>query len=133
MVSSSLMLVSSDDRPIRGSVGAGGSRYRPGDKVEVLKKGTKWFPGEIVRERQDGSFDVRYDDGDSETGVHPDSIRMKGGGCAHGGYDGGGSGGPELREGTKVEARYKGKEKFYPGVIRRVNADGSFNIDYNDV
>ena len=38
-----------------------------------------------------------------------------------------------LREGMKVEARYRGKAKYYPGVIRRENRDGTFDIDYNDV
>ncbi len=38
-----------------------------------------------------------------------------------------------LREGTKVEARYRGKSKYYPGVIRRENRDGTFDVDYDDV
>jgi hypothetical protein len=38
-----------------------------------------------------------------------------------------------FREGAKVEARFRGKAKFYPGVIRRVNRDGSYDIDYDDV
>ena len=38
-----------------------------------------------------------------------------------------------LREGMKVEARYRGKEKYFPGVIRRENRDGTFDIDYTDV
>ncbi len=38
-----------------------------------------------------------------------------------------------LREGMKVEARYRGKEKYFPGVIRRENRDGTFDVDYNDV
>ena len=38
-----------------------------------------------------------------------------------------------LREGMKVEARFRGKERYYPGVIRRENRDGTFDVDYNDV
>jgi hypothetical protein len=38
-----------------------------------------------------------------------------------------------LREGMKVEARYRGKAKYYPGVIKRENRDGTFDVDYNDV
>ena len=37
-----------------------------------------------------------------------------------------------LREGMKVEARFRGKERYYPGVIRRENRDGTFDVDYND-
>ena len=37
-----------------------------------------------------------------------------------------------FREGDKVEARYRGKLRYYPGVIRRVNRDSTYDIDYND-
>ncbi len=41
--------------------------------------------------------------------------------------------GGSLREGMKVEARFKGKLRYYPGVIKRENRDGTFDIDYDDV
>jgi len=41
--------------------------------------------------------------------------------------------GSSLREGMQVEARYKGKTRYYPGVIKRENRDGTFDIDYDDV
>jgi hypothetical protein len=41
--------------------------------------------------------------------------------------------GGDLREGTKVEARYRGKARYYPGVIKRVNRDGTYDVDYDDV
>lgn len=56
--------------------------------------------------------------------------------------DAGGGGSPSrqgiaetvgLREGMKIEARYRGKSKYYPGIIKRENNDGSFDIDYADV
>ena len=102
--------------------------FNEGDKVEVLYKGkgTKWFSGKISRANRDGTYDIRYDDGDSESGAlstnirkHPDAV--------------GGSKPSSLREGMKVEARYRGKEKYFPGVIRRENRDGTFDVDYNDV
>jgi Ca2+-binding EF-hand superfamily protein len=31
-----------------------------------------------------------------------------------------------------VEARYRGKTRYYPGVIKRANRDGTFDIDYDD-
>ena len=97
-----------------------------GDKVEALYKGkgTKWFSGKISRVNRDGTYDIRYDDGDSEAGAlksnlrrHPDSSAAK----------------VSLREGMSVEARFRGKERYYPGVIRRENRDGTFDVDYNDV
>ncbi|GMI29033.1 hypothetical protein TeGR_g2542, partial [Tetraparma gracilis] len=37
-----------------------------------------------------------------------------------------------LSKGDKVEARYRGGAKFYPGKIARVNGDGTFDINYDD-
>ena len=38
----------------------------------------------------------------------------------------------ELKEGTAVEADYKGKGKYYAGKIARVRLNGTFDIDYDD-
>ena len=32
----------------------------------------------------------------------------------------------------KVEARYRGKSRYYPGVIGRAKGDGTYDIDYDD-
>ncbi len=45
----------------------------------------------------------------------------------------GSGGGGGLREGMKVEARFRGKLRYYPGVIKRENRDGTFDVDYDDV
>jgi len=37
-----------------------------------------------------------------------------------------------LREGAKVEARYRGRSKYYPGRISRDRGDGTFDVDYDD-
>ena len=34
--------------------------------------------------------------------------------------------------GAEVEARYRGKSKFYPGKIAKDNGDGTFAVDYDD-
>ena len=101
--------------------------FSEGDKVEVLYKGkgTKWFSGKISRVNRDGTFDIKYDDGDSEAGALKVNVRRHSEAAA--------ATRPVFREGMKVEARYRGKERYYAGVIRRENRDGSFDIDYNDV
>ena len=124
------MFVASELIRTRESMGASSRpeefNFVEGDKVEVLYKGkgTKWFSGKISRVNRDDTYDIRYDDGDSESGAlkinvrkHPDVAPAK----------------AVLREGSKVEARYRGKEKYYAGVIKRENRDGTFDIDYNDV
>ena len=35
-------------------------------------------------------------------------------------------------EGTKIEASYRGKGKYYAGKIARDNKDGTYDIDYDD-
>ncbi|KAL7993232.1 putative Tudor domain, Agenet domain, plant type, histone methyltransferase, Tudor domain 1 [Plasmopara halstedii] len=38
----------------------------------------------------------------------------------------------KFKEGDKVEAQYKGKSRFYPGVISRCRLNGTYDIDYDD-
>ena len=47
-----------------------------GDAVEVRYRGReKYYPGKIRRDRGNGKYDIAYDDGDRETGVHARLIR----------------------------------------------------------
>ena len=38
-----------------------------------------------------------------------------------------------FREGMKIEARFRGKLRYYSGIIKRDNRDGTYDIDYDDV
>ncbi|KAL7678652.1 hypothetical protein Plhal304r1_c096g0173721 [Plasmopara halstedii] len=38
----------------------------------------------------------------------------------------------KFKEGDKVEAQYKGKSRFYSGVISRCRLNGTYDIDYDD-
>merc|ERR1719181_787372 len=77
-----------------------------------------------MRVNTDGTYDIRYDDGDREMGVREADIEAQDGG--------GGGGGGNLREGDKIEARYRGKSKYYPGRISRDRGDGLYDIGYDD-
>jgi hypothetical protein len=49
---------------------------RKGAKVKGrYARGKSWYPGTISRCRPNGTFDIKYDDGDSEKGVCADMIR----------------------------------------------------------
>merc|ERR1711968_270096 len=97
-------------------------------KVEARYRGkSRYYPGKIRRVNRDGTFDIDYDDGEREMGVEENLIRS----LEPSGGGGGGSS-ARLEEGMKVEARYRGKSRYYPGKIRRVNRDGTFDIDYDD-
>jgi hypothetical protein len=37
-----------------------------------------------------------------------------------------------LRVGTKIDAQFKKRTKFYPGTVKTVHADGTYDIDYDD-
>ena len=71
---------------------------------------------------RDSTYDIDYDDGERETRVAKRLIRSK---------DGGG-GDDKLREGDLVEARYRGREKYYKGKITRDRGDGTYDIAYDD-
>ncbi|EEY68648.1 uncharacterized protein PITG_21913 [Phytophthora infestans T30-4] len=95
-----------------------------GQPIEAQYKGkSKFYPGVISRCRLNGTYDIDYDDGEKETGVAAELIRLLG-------KKGGGDSDDDpkqkkFREGDKVEAQYKGKSKFYPGVISRCRLNGT--------
>ena len=54
------------EKPIQGASQL--DEFEEGDKVEALYKGkgTKWFSGVVKRVNRDGTYEIRYDDGDNE-------------------------------------------------------------------
>ncbi|OQS06443.1 hypothetical protein THRCLA_20376 [Thraustotheca clavata] len=109
-------------------------KFKEGDKIEAQYKGkSKFYPGVISRARLNGTYDIDYDDGEKETGVAAELIRLKGGSSPKKNRDSDDESKPKkLKEGDKIEAQYKGKEKFYPGVIARARLNGTYDIDYDD-
>ncbi len=119
---------------------------KEGDAVEARYRGkSKLYPGKITRCRFDGSYDILYDDGERELGVARDLIKpkkrsdslekMSNGNVqrSNGESDNSaGTGGNRLKVGDAVEARYRGKNKLYPGKITRCRFDGSYDILYDD-
>ena len=115
-----------------------------GSKVEARYRGKgKFYPGKITRVRLNGTFDIAYDDGDKDVGISRDNIRV----IEPNGIDDLSNAvlanGEDLAQdkslkneklivGTKIEARYGGKSKFYPGKISRVRLNGTFDINYDD-
>ncbi|KAG3087787.1 hypothetical protein PC122_g8685 [Phytophthora cactorum] len=102
-------------------------RFEVGDVVKArYKKGTKLFSGKITRVRSDGTYDIKYDDGDTEMHVESSHIEAE----------------EELSSqdkkpesftvGDKVNARYKGGLKRFPGKILKVRMDGTYDIEYDD-
>ena len=91
---------------------------------------SKYYKGKISRVRADGTFDVAYDDGEAETRVEERLIRsLDGGGRGSRSPSPRGGGRGRLREGAKIEARYRGRSRYYPGRIARDRGDGSYDVD----
>ena len=80
----------------------------------------------------DGSSDTDYDDGDVETAVAADLVRAVGESKKGVDPSSSPSRSARIEEGSKVEANYRGKGKFYPGRVKRDRGDGTFDVDYND-
>ena len=99
-------------------IGLQETNLKVGDKVNAkYKGGGKWFAGKIKQIRADGSYDIEYDDGEVEYAVVADLV------CAVA---------RRIEEGSKVEANFRGKGKFFPGRVKRDRGDGTYDIDYND-
>lgn len=116
-----------------------------GQKVQVREIGkNKPRMATITAVHSDGTVDVKYSTGDKRRNLAPDLVhaiaelsiddsdadRTKGASLfdqtrvetsKHG-----------LTVGDRVEARWAGQNSLFPGVIAKVNRDGSFDVAYDD-
>ena len=76
----------------------------------------------------DGTYAVDFEDGDKDPKVLKDKIRLVEAPADAKPLDSGA--GVSIREGSLVEVQI-GK-KFYPGVVKRVNPDGTYAVDFDD-
>jgi chloramphenicol 3-O-phosphotransferase len=111
-----------------------GASLEVGDKVEARFRGrSKWFKGTILKAHRDGTFDVEYEDGDKETNVDAELIRsLEAPKKDEGSPDKGKGKGASLEVGDKVEARFRGRSKWFKGTIRKAHRDGTFDVEYED-
>ncbi|ETP53031.1 hypothetical protein F442_02032 [Phytophthora nicotianae P10297] len=101
--------------------------FEVGDMIKArYKKGTKLFSGKITRVRSDGRYDIRYDDGDTEMHVESSHIEAEEKISSHDKTS------KNFTVGDKVNARYKGGLKSFPGKIIKVRMDGTYDIEYDD-
>ena len=113
-------------------------KRRRGDRVEAKVKGwTKYYGGEITRVNDDGTYDIKFDDGERKRGVKDSEIKSKGDSDESDIDDRRSSRGSsrktkKRRRGDRVEAKVKGWTKYYGGEITRVNDDGTYDIKFDD-
>lgn len=94
--------------------------YHAGTKVEANWKGYgAWYPATVSQCEMSG-YELDYDDGDQESGVGADRVRLIT--C------------DELFPvGEKVQSDYKGRGTYYPGTVESYDQDDcSYCISYDD-
>ena len=102
------------------------SRRREGDDVEARIRG-RWKRGKVERVNRD-SYDVDVD-GRLHRDIPEDDVRELRG--RDGDSDGGGDD-DEFKEGMKVEARFKGRSRWFPASIKFIRRDGTMDLLYDD-
>ena len=107
-----------------------------GQRVEArFRGGSTYFKGKVTRVKGRGVYTILYDDGDIETSVPSRLIRPLRSSSASTTINSDGRErrrGSNLHVGDKVEARFKGGKKYYPGTLSRRNRDDSWAIRYDD-
>ena len=99
--------------------------FREGDAVEADFRGRgRYYAGKITSVREDGSYDVLYDDGDAEACVAPESVRRRSEEPEAARPE---TGEPVFRVGDAVWAK-----TYYPGAIEKVHEDATYDILYED-
>ena len=105
-----------------------------------MKGWTKYYGGEITRVNDDGTYDIKFDDGERKRGVKDSEIKgSKGDDIDESDNDddrrssrSSRSKSKKRRRGDRVEAKVKGWTKYYGGEITRVNDDGTYDIKFDD-
>ena len=91
-----------------------------GQRIEARFGGKlKYFPGRIVKANDDGTYEIRYDDGDTEISVAPDLISAP-------------SPPGTFKVGEAVQSRFGGKHVFYGAKVVKDNGDGTWELHYDD-
>ena len=100
-----------------------------GTLVEAkFRGGSKWFSGRVVAANVDGSYHVRFDDGDEDVAVCSSDVRRQAEHRA-----------PKQQQtdalmprGTRVLARFKGGADWFKGVVEGDNSDGTYHVLFDD-
>jgi hypothetical protein len=89
--------------------------FSRGQQVLARYKGKDFYPGRISAVQiLKKTYSIIYDDGDAEENVSVDLIF------------------PRLTAGTRIKAAFKKGLKYYPGIIRQVNDNWNYVVDYDD-
>lgn len=102
--------------------------FSVGTKVEAQYAGmSDWYKGVIGRLNADGTYFVKYDDGDTEDSVPPQLIRAIGG-TSPADAD------PAMQffEGDAIQCRTAGTDTWSDAVVIRQNSNGTYKVEMDD-
>ena len=92
-----------------------------------------WYPGKITEVNLSGTYNIKYDNGDSDTSVPEQFIRNKDQNYLYRRKtDINQLNNDILIEGTRVEVNFKGRGRWYSGIITRKRIDDTFDIKYDN-
>lgn len=92
------------------------NKFKIGIEVEArLGGGEDYFPGKILKDNYNRTYQIKYDTGDLEKTVPERFIKRR-----------------KFPVGAEVEARYKGLEDWVDGQITKDNKDDTYMVDYQD-
>jgi len=98
-----------------------GGKFQKGDSIESKHAGLDALHrGVIHRYCGDGTYDLKYDNGQTEENVKESFIRKLAAQKL------------SFSVGASVEARYDGQEAWYPGKVAVDRGDGTYDIQYDD-
>ena len=116
-----------------------GDQLVTGMKVTAKCKGsTRFYPGKVKTDNGDGTYHIVFDDGDRDKEVPlrniklPDGSKPTAGSDVKKGNKSDNENTPKFREEERVNAKCKGSAKFYPGKIKTVNDDDTYDILFDD-
>ena len=91
----------------------------------------------ITRVNRDGTYDIKFDDGERKSSVKKSQIKSKTSRKSSpnkksSSMDSDEESDSELGKGDTVEAKCPGWTRYYSGTITRVNRDGTYDIKFDD-
>jgi hypothetical protein len=122
--------------------------FHIGDRIEATYKGgSKYYSGRITQVNRDGTYSIRYDDGDKDNHVNSKAIRSTAGTFAPSSTPAQPLqqlSPPTFQIGDRIETTHKARwtsyigasfhlrSRYYAGTITRVNTGGTYSIQYDD-
>lgn len=102
-----------------------------GTRVDAHYRGSeKTYLATILKHDNDGTYVVQFDDGEVLSGVTRDSVKKKD--ISPDNENISQTANEGLVLGARIEANYRGRGRWYPGAISSINANGTFDVNFDD-